>query len=269
MKQWKVLISVLAMVLIISSVHIITPIENISLHIIFRFLYLIPIALAGLRAGKKYGLITAFISALAYTPHFFLKDVPQSFHLENTIGLAIFCLVGILSGIYMDLKQSYLNKKYYDTTLFQPDQENRDTVLFYADDSPISLNCASWLANNHLNNNQCNLRILYGPSYANPGESASDYLKNKTVSLTALKKAITRIGFTAERIEVKFVEPTKKEPLSKVILREALNSNCKFLLIGKHNLSKAQEFLFGDTAINIIRKSPIPVIVVTSERPKP
>jgi nucleotide-binding universal stress UspA family protein len=32
-----------------------------------------------------------------------------------------------------------------------------------------------------------------------------------------------------------------------------------------HNLSKAQEFLFGDTAINIIRKSPIPVIIVTSD----
>jgi nucleotide-binding universal stress UspA family protein len=109
------------------------------------------------------------------------------------------------------------------------------------------------------------LSILYGPSYANPGELASDYLDNKTVSLSALKKAITQIGFTAERIEVKFVESTKKEPLSKVILKEALNSKCKFLLIGKHNLSKAQEFLFGDTAINIIRKSPIPVIVVTSD----
>ena len=35
--------------------------------------------------------------------------------------------------------------------------------------------------------------------------------------------------------------------------------------IGSERLSKAQEFLFGDTAINIIRKSPIPVIVVTTE----
>ena len=71
---------------------------------------------------------------------------------------------------------------------------------------------------------------------------------------------------TGNAQEVIFVEPSKKEPLSQIILNEALCSNCKFLLIGKHNLSKAQEFLFGDTAINIIRKSPIPVIVVTSER---
>jgi hypothetical protein len=265
MNQWKTLIAVLSMILIISAAHIIAPIEKILLHIVFRFLYLIPIAYAGFKAGKKYGLIAAVISALAYTPHFFMKDVPLSFHIENAFGLVIFCLVGILSGTYTDLKRSYLKRK-YDDTPYQAEQENRDTVLLYADDSPISINCASWLAANHLNNNQCNLRILYGPSYAKPGETDSDFLKNKTVSLSALKNAVTQIGFPTEHIEIMFVNPSKKEPLSQIIINEALHSNCKFLLIGKHNLSKAQEFLFGDTAINIIRKSPIPVIVVTSER---
>jgi hypothetical protein len=265
MNQWKTLIAVLCMILIISAVHIITPIEKILLHITFRFLYLVPIAYAGFKAGKKYGLITAGISILVYTPHFFMKNMPLTFHIENAFGLVIFCLVGILSGTYTDLRQSYLNRK-YDDTPYLPNQESRDTVLFYADDSPISINCASWLAANHLNNNQCNLRILYGPSYAKSGESDSDFLKNKTVSLSALKSAITKIGFPTEHIEIMFVKPSKKEPLSQIILNEALCSNCKFLLIGKHNLSKAQEFLFGDTAINIIRKSPIPVIVVTSER---
>ena len=95
MKQWKSIWASLFAVLVISAAHIITPVERILFHIAIRSLYLIPIAYAGFKGGKKYGLMIAFVSALAYVPHFFMKDMPKSFYIENVIGVAVFFLVAV------------------------------------------------------------------------------------------------------------------------------------------------------------------------------
>ena len=161
MIQWKLIFTALSMILFISVVHIITPVEKILLHISFRFLYLIPIALAGFKGGKKHGLIIALLSILAYLPHFFIQDMPESFQIENVLGMTIFCIVEILSGTYADLKRNSVIRK-YDAVPLHPHQKRKETILFYVDDSPKSLNCPNWSAANHLNNHRCNLNILYG-----------------------------------------------------------------------------------------------------------
>jgi nucleotide-binding universal stress UspA family protein len=49
--------------------------------------------------------------------------------------------------------------------------------------------------------------------------------------------------------------------LSDKILEELKNERYNAVLVAKHNVTKSQELLFGDTSINLIRNSLVPVLV--------
>jgi nucleotide-binding universal stress UspA family protein len=44
-------------------------------------------------------------------------------------------------------------------------------------------------------------------------------------------------------------------------LEELKNERYNAVLVAKHNVTKSQELLFGDTSINLIRNSLVPVLV--------
>jgi nucleotide-binding universal stress UspA family protein len=106
------------------------------------------------------------------------------------------------------------------------------------------------------------LIVLYGPSYADASSGAASLMRNKSISLSRLKGIIKDAGISNVKVEIKFIEPGKQAKLSRKIIETAESSLCNLILIGKHPLSKSQEFLFGDTAISLIRESTVPIAVV-------
>lgn len=62
-----------------------------------------------------------------------------------------------------------------------------------------------------------------------------------------------------ERVVTTVIE---KVPISDKIV-EYLNEHAfDFFLLCKHNKKKSEEFLFGDTAIQVLRKTTVPVLIV-------
>ncbi len=50
--------------------------------------------------------------------------------------------------------------------------------------------------------------------------------------------------------------------LSDLILREQREGHYDAIVVAKHRLTRAQEFLFGNVAIRLAREAPCPVVVV-------
>lgn len=244
----------------VTAIHMFVPRNQIYVHVLLRFLYIIPILLAGKSWGKWYGLSAAILSAILYSPHFLFREAPAVFHVEGIVWLAMFCVIGYVSGTYSDFKKDYLKLKYDAVAV---DRQHTDgSVLFYADDTPLTKNCATWLAKSGLLAQEEKMIVLYGPSYADAASGEAAFLDNKSISLARLKGILKDTGISSDLVEVKLIDPGKRTKLSQKIIEVAESSNCNLILIGKHPLSKPQEFLFGDTAVSLIRESTIPVAVV-------
>ncbi len=73
--------------------------------------------------------------------------------------------------------------------------------------------------------------------------------------LASIKKALKEKGFTV-RINVDFGIPYK------IILNTAKTEKADLIVIGAQGRSATMEFLLGSTAINVLRHSTIPVMVI-------
>lgn len=260
MKKRRSILIITLWMIAVTAVHLLVPHHKFYVHEIIRLFYVIPIVLAAKSGGKWYGLSAGVLSAILYSPHFLFKDAPIGFHIEGAILIALLCVVGYIFGTYSDIKKDYLMLKYEDVPAAK--QYEDGSILFYADDTPITANCATWIANSGLLKKKSKLIVLYGPSYANAASNEAAFLANKSISLSRLKSIINNSGIPTDKVEVGFIEPGKQAKLSQKIIESAETLKCSLILIGKHPLSKSQEFLFGDTAISLIRESTIPIAVV-------
>ena len=102
--------------------------------------------------------------------------------------------------------------KYNDVAVDRKHKTNN--ILFYADDTPISINCAAWLSNSGLLEKESKLIVLYGPNYAEGSSGEASFLDDKSISLSRLKGIIKDTGISTEKVEVRFIEPGKKAKLS-------------------------------------------------------
>ncbi len=106
------------LVVLVTALHYITPINVPALHIVYRELYFVPIILAGLWGGKKGGLSASIAVSVIYIPHvFFLAKPHPSFDPNmmlnilatsaeslwgNLFELLIFNLVGFFLGFMVE-----------------------------------------------------------------------------------------------------------------------------------------------------------------------
>ena len=63
-------------------------------------------------------------------------------------------------------------------------------------------------------------------------------------------------------IETVVTTVNEKVPISDKIIEYLSEHEFDFLLLCKHNKKKSEEFLFGDTAIQVLRKTTIPLLIV-------
>ncbi|MBU2649121.1 universal stress protein [bacterium] len=272
MKKKQYLISFLLLALTLVLHLAISP-KDLALHIIFRFLYLVPIAYVGLKAGKKGGVLTAVITTILYLPHFLFGTASSEFQSGNIVAVFLFYATGFFAGYYRDAsKKQYLTQ--IDETIKKPAVSSSKHILFYVDDKPLSQFASEWFVNFFGDHQGISITLLWISSenvedILESKEQVDDYLeKQKTVSqdkIRLLENTFLASGYPKENIHTKIVRLESKVRLASIIKEELHNSSYDFVVIPKYKLSRSQEFLFGDTAIQLIREAGYPVLTVASD----
>src|ERR1035441_7589051 len=86
-------------VLLVSSLHLVTPLSMLHWHNIFQHLYYLPIVFAGLSSGWRGGVFVAIAACLSNAPHDFLSfTVSPHYAIDQVLDFPLFCAAGILTG---------------------------------------------------------------------------------------------------------------------------------------------------------------------------
>lgn len=107
MKRFLPIFSVSAGVLLVSTLHFLTPVESLVLHQIYQRLYYIPIILASLWFGWRGGLGAALLACLSYLPHiaFHWQHQNYDYALNQYAELGMFFVIGAVTGFLGDQRR--------------------------------------------------------------------------------------------------------------------------------------------------------------------
>lgn len=267
--QKKSLIVIL--VALISVWHYSTNVHHPVLHILHRELYLVPIVLAAYWFGKKGGLTASVISSLLFLPWVFMShEATFTNQLNNALELLSFNGVAYLLGMYRDAQKA----RY--TNLWRPEAEkpatdsDRRNVLLVIDNSANALKTARYVADNFAVNPDMKVTILgfvREPSedlFPNPDEfrKAKVASEESIASLVddALKTLVSG-GFPHKTISIKTIK-IRKETIAARLLEEQRKAPYHSIVVGGVKRSKAEEFIFGNLAVKLVRESNCPVVTV-------
>ena len=267
--QKKLIIAIL--VALISVWHYSTNVHYPVLHILHRELYLVPIVLAAYWFGKKGGLTASVIASLLFLPWIFMgHEATLANQLNNALELLTFNGVAYLLGIYRDA-----HKAQY-TTFWRPEAEksapqpHQRNVLLVIDNSANAGKTSRYVVDNFARNRDIRVTIL--GFIREPSEdlfaNLDEYRKAKedsqdTISALAddAQKTLLSGGFPRETISVKTIT-LRKETIGSSLLEEQKNLPCDTIVVGGVRMSKAEEFIFGNLAIKLVRESNCPIVTV-------
>ncbi len=107
MKRFLPTFSICVMILLVSALHFLTPVDSPLLHQIYQRLYYIPIILASLWYGWRGGLGAALLASLSYVPHIALHWQHQNYDyaLNQYAEIALFFVIGAVTGWLGDQKR--------------------------------------------------------------------------------------------------------------------------------------------------------------------
>lgn len=128
-----------------------------------------------------------------------------------------------------------MNKKWIGPVILYPPAKKGNRVLFCVDNTPGSI-----------------LTADYKKGARNLG------IEN----LHRVKGILLKKGVEESKIELKTVDCDEKSLVSDQILEELKSGRYDTVLVSKHDVTRTQEFFFGDATINLIRKSPVPAVLV-------
>ncbi|MFN2413047.1 MAG: sensor histidine kinase [Pyrinomonadaceae bacterium] len=94
-------------ILVISTLHFLTPVENLIFHQVYQRLYYIPIIFAALWYGSRGGLAAAGLASLSYIPHIALHWQHQNYDyaLNQYAEITLFFVIGAVTGWLGDQKR--------------------------------------------------------------------------------------------------------------------------------------------------------------------
>ena len=98
-------------------------------------------------------------------------------------------------------------------------------------------------------------------SFWKTAEFKKDTKEQGIENLHRIKGILLKKGMENSKIELKTVDCNEKSHVSDQVVEELNSGRYDTVLVSKHDVTRAEELFFGDTAISIIRKSPIPVLV--------
>jgi signal transduction histidine kinase len=110
MNKKNLLVSVLilgGLILLISALHFLTPIDSVILHQIYQRLYYIPIILGAFWYGWRGGLGAALLASVSYLPHIALHWQHQNYDyaLNQYAEITLFFVIGAVTGWLGDQKR--------------------------------------------------------------------------------------------------------------------------------------------------------------------
>ena len=256
--------------LAVAIIHTLIPQRFLALHIVLRLLYFIPITLAALSSGRKGGLIAAGAISLVFLPHFFFHHASREFMVENAVAVVLFLLSGFFIGSFRESSEIQLNKRLEEERMVVPIRDaERQRVLFYNDGSSLSLASAKWFVGKRYNLFKMSI-VLLMVSTQDRDEMFADTMAGKQhpekeqalESAIDIKKILLEGGIEEKNLETVVLTVTEKVPVSDKIIEYLSEHEFDLLLLCKHNKKKSEEFLFGDTAIQVLRKTTIPLLIV-------
>jgi nucleotide-binding universal stress UspA family protein len=248
---------------------------SLGSHIVYRNLYYVPILLAALRFGKRGGLLAAAAITPIYAPRVFMGMLAQEPLVGNMLEIVFFFVFAFAVGTYADLRRSYRRKIAEDTMnvsvggighkiLVCVDESGpgQQTALCAGDlfgrdpETSIVLLCAAAEPNPDFFSNQSEL----GQELSRVNATAAEAVQHATASLK-------KYGIPESRISTRVVSE-KGGRVSDRILQEQREGDYSLIIVGKHQLTRAQEFLFGSLAIRLARDAPCPVLIVGGQKAK-
>lgn len=107
MKRFLPVSALGAIILLVSALHFLTPVDSLVFHQIYQRLYYIPIILAALWYGWRGGLGAAILASLSYLPHIALHWQHQNYDyaLNQYAEMALFFIIGAVTGWLGDQKR--------------------------------------------------------------------------------------------------------------------------------------------------------------------
>lgn len=266
---------VILIVLAVASIHSFIPERYLTVHIFLRLLYFIPIVYVALNSGYKAGVITALIISLMFLPHFFISEASPEFIAGNIVAVILFNLSGFIFGLFRESSASELSQRIQKTQLIQAQGAAEQKVLFYVDGTPLSLSTAEWFVRRYWRKGLSFVLLSVTTDSKEErragrasGESQSESNEGDNSLLVQINRVLNGQGVRDEDIQTVSVALNEKIPISSKIIEFAANYKADTILLCKHNKKKSEEFLFGDTAIQLVRKTDIPVVVVKGAEEK-
>lgn len=262
-------VRIVALLLGIAFIHYLLPRDRIILHVLFRFIYFLPIIYAALLAGKKGGIVTALVCTALFLPHFFITADHQ-FHAGNIEAIILFNLAGLGFGAYRDsIEKGYtaVRRQRYRKTK----QSQGKRILFYLEQSSLNQIAANWLIDflGDKSNTSINLLAITYEDVENLFEAraeaekhAREMLALSETQLAETRKFLVEGGIPEEHIQTSLLKSSRMQRSSDKVLEEIQAGDYDFVLVGRHPVSKAQEFLKGDIAVRLTRDSPVPVMII-------
>ncbi|MBI4831322.1 MAG: universal stress protein [Candidatus Lindowbacteria bacterium] len=259
------------LIVAITLFHLGTPHHLLYLHVLLQALFFAPVSLSGLWFGKKGGLIAAAVVAIVYTHHAVTVMMPTSeMAMSNGIQILLLFVAGFVTGTYADVRRGY------DAAVHRTGAEHlaafsaEQKLLVYLDGSAASANAVRYVANlfGHVADTTVTLlSVLTKPnpelfsSYEQHRKEQEKILAESKRGVEEARSLLTRSGFTDERIEVRFVD-SQGARVSDVVLNEQKSGGHSAIVVGRHNLTRTEEFLFGSVAVRLARQASCPVWII-------
>lgn len=104
MNRWRIVL-ISGLVVLVTALHYITPVNVPALHIVYRELYFVPIILACLWGGKRGGLSTSIAVSVIYIPHvLFLAKPHPSFDPNMMLNILATSVESLRSDIHGEVQ---------------------------------------------------------------------------------------------------------------------------------------------------------------------
>jgi len=267
-KSYKFAIVAL-LVLIIAFFDYATALHLSKIDIVYRELYLIPILVGAYWFGKKGGIFTSLASSAVYLPCAMLgTPLGSATYFSNMLEIVFFNAAGYFIGTYYDLRRSQ-----FTLTLGDDEEElpqPTKNILFCIYSSENTARAARYIADNFSHQSTTTItimgliRVQSQDIFATKQEFNAAFEKSNTEMsiLVERVKAIIRQGGVSETNIRERMISVEGKSISKKILEEQHRSHYDMIISGCTKTTKAQEFIFGNTNVALVREAPCPVLII-------
>ena len=267
-KSYKFAIVAL-LVLIIAFFDYATALHLSKIDIVYRELYFIPILIGAYWFGKKGGIFTSLASSAVYLPCAMLgTPLGSATYFSNMLEIVFFNAAGYFVGTYYDLRRSQftLASSDYEEELPKP-SKNMLLSIYSAENTGRA---ARYLADNFSHQSTTTITMV-----GLIRVQSQDIFATKQEFNVAFEKSNTEMSILVERVKTILLQGGVSETnirertitvegktMAKEILEEQHRGHYDMIIVGCTKMPKAQELLFGNTNVALVREAPCPVLIV-------